>query len=458
MYNRREFIKIGGLGVAAYALMNTLEGTEVLTQASVSPRNTASACIFINLAGGPSHLDTFSVKQGPWTPSDWNIDTRNNITLPRRLFPNLLDRASQHLAIAHSVQGWWDASHPPAWYWLETAHDFDPDLVDERPALGTVVGMEYQTRRRPGDSLPGFVSLIGRPQAGSGFLEGPYAPFPILGHVGDQPDRLIAPAGLSLRCDRKLWDERFYDFYEAVCIGRPDVTRIFQYTEAERNAYGGTTFGDACLLARNLIAANQGTRFVYITFNDFVWDHHSDIYPTLRNLAPVLDQGLATLIQQLGSTPSREFPGHSVLDKTLVVAMGEFGRVPPSAYSTGTGLNEANGRDHYANVHFALFAGGGVRGGRNIGVLNADGSAIRDPGWWGAGYSRPAGPNIRMEDIGVTIYSALGINWTTEIKATPSGKVYQYIDGGPDTPYKEIRELFTSTSKSTRRAAFEIPV
>jgi hypothetical protein len=465
---RRDFIKMSGLGVAAYGLMPAFPESEVLAQASVTPRNSANACIFIKLAGAPSHMDTFSVKAGEWTPDDWNIDTVNNITLPRALFPNLLDRASQHLAIMHSVQAYVPV-HQVGQYWIDTSQDFNAGLAGERPALGAVVALEYEARRRPADVLPGFVALIGTPQGGNGFLNGSVAPFPIPGGNGQQAARLIGPAGvpglahprgpeaydelwgLMNRVDRENrtgsspWGKPvndYNDLYQSARRLSADraVSQLFQYTDAQRQAYGSKTFGDACLVARNLVAANKGTRFVHITFGG--WDHHNNVYQSLRNIAPTLDAGLAGLITELANTPSPEFPGRSLLDKTLIVVMGEFGRTPPSRYPSGT-VSARNGRDHYANVQFCAMAGGGVRGGKNIGVTNADGSVIMDPGWWGAGERRgPAGPNIRMEDIGVTIYSTLGINWTTERRDTPSRRVYQYINGGTNTYYREVRELF----------------
>jgi hypothetical protein len=192
---RGEFIKVGGLGVAAYGLINALSESEILAQASVTPRNTANACIFIKLAGAPSHMDTFSVREGDWTPDDWDIDTVNKITLPRGLFPNLLDRVSQHLAIMHSVQAYVPI-HTVAQYWLDTSQDFNASLAGERPALGAVVALEYQQRRRPTDVLPGFVTLIGSPVGGNGFLTGKVAPFPIPALNGQVPLRLIPSTGL----------------------------------------------------------------------------------------------------------------------------------------------------------------------------------------------------------------------------------------------------------------------
>src|SRR6266849_7900715 len=117
-------------------------------------------------------------------------------------------------------------------------------------------------------------------------------------------------------------------------------------------------------------------------------------------MGPQLDLALGNLVSDL-SQMSSAVPGQSLLDRTLIVAMGEFGRTPPTRYpGRPTGLNPNNGRDHYANVQVAFIAGGGVQGGRTIGETSADGSSIiRTDFAAGANRTLPqGGPNIRMED------------------------------------------------------------
>lgn len=468
-WSRRQFIQIGTAGVVGYALAQMKYPFETLAQANVVPLNTADACIFVKLAGAPSHLDTFDLKVGSWTPADFDPQTSGDITLPNRLFPRLL-QLTDKFSILRSVQAWVPV-HAIGQYWIDTSQDFNAGLAAERPALGAVVAMEYQNQRDPEDVLPGFVALIGTPAGGNGFLNGLVAPFPISGRAGQQPARLIPAAGVpglthprgeaafnrfynrlqdidaAHRGGQSPWGKAlddYNDFYNAAraMVYSPAVTEAFQYTDAEREPYGRTTFGDAMLVARNLIRANKGTRFVHVTFGG--WDMHANIYQgnaSLYNRCPVLDNGLAQLIQDLDALPSPRRPGKTLLETTLIVVMGEFGRTPPNLYDE-TGLSGRGGRDHYPYAQFSVIAGGGVIGGRVIGVTNQYGSSITDPGWSGRNRTGRAGPNIRMEDIGVTIYSALNINWTREIFETPSGRVYQYINGGPRTVYKEVRELF----------------
>ncbi|MBI1746707.1 MAG: DUF1501 domain-containing protein [Acidobacteria bacterium] len=468
--SRRRFIQLGGAGVAAYGLLDSTHQFEMLAQAEVTPMNTADAVIFIKLAGAPSHMDTFDIKEGAWTPADFDIQDNGDISLPNRLFPNLLKQADK-LSILRSVQAWVPV-HPIAQYWIDTSQDFNAALAPERPAVGAVMALEFQSQRSAEDVFPGFVALIGSPAVGNGFLNGLVAPFPIAGGNPQGAGRLVPAAGVSGLTHPRGQDdlERFYsrlleidaenrrgnppwgkplqdynDFFNAAkgMMYNPAVVEAFQYTDADREPYGKTTFGDAMLVARKMVEANKGTKFVHVTFTG--WDMHAGIYQgaaSLYNRCPVLDAGLGQLLLDMSNKPSPTRPGKTMLDTTLVVAMGEFGRTPPNRYGP-TGLSSRGGRDHYANVQFAVMAGGGVKGGRVIGKTDQYGAVITDPGWQYRTRGGQAGPYIRMEDIGVTMYSAMNINWTKEIFETPSRRVYQYISGGPNTVYKEVRELFT---------------
>ena len=470
-FSRRDFVRIGGGSVAAYALADGMRPFETVAQSSPPRLDTADACIFIKLAGAMSHMDTFSIKVGAWTPANFNVQTRNGITLSGLLFPNLLNQTNK-FSVIHSAQSWVPV-HPVAQYWLDTAQEFNAALALERPAMGAVVALEYQGQRRPGiDVFPGFVSLIAQPAVGNGFLNGLVAPFPIAGGAPQAAGRLIPVTGVpglthprgqaafnrfytnlsnldaANRGGASPWGttvNNYNDFFVAAkdMMYHQDVTQAFTYADAERANYGNTTFGDSLLVARNLVTADKGTRFVHVTFGG--WDMHANVYnPTLGLQARcnALDSGLARLLVDLNNTPSPTRPGQNMLQTTMIVMMGEFGRTPPNRYGP-TGLNAQNGRDHYANVQFAFVAGGGTRPSRNLGATDAFGSAItRTDFAGGAGRPLPVGPNVRMEDIAVTIYSALNIDWTKEIQDTPSRRVYQYVNGGPNTYYREVRELF----------------
>jgi uncharacterized protein (DUF1501 family) len=197
------------------------------------------------------------------------------------------------------------------------------------------------------------------------------------------------------------------------------VDGIFTFDAAERARYGNTGFGNACIAARRMLRANSGARFIQITQSD--WDHHDNIYtPNAGHWAAAkqFDPGLGALIADLKAD--------GLLSETLIVAMGEFGRVPGS-------LNAAGGRDHFGQQSI-LMAGGGVKGGRVIGSTDKTGITTLDPGW-----SR--GRDIRAEDVEATIYSALGIDYTQQL-ADPSGRGFQYVPFSEFDQYGPINELW----------------
>jgi uncharacterized protein (DUF1501 family) len=199
----------------------------------------------------------------------------------------------------------------------------------------------------------------------------------------------------------------------------PTVDNVFTFAAAERTRYGNSAFGNACITARNLLRAGLGTRFIQIAIGG--WDHHVNIYQanTLANVGKQFDTGLANLIADLKTD--------GLLDSTLIVAMGEFGR-------TVGPLNSQNGRDHFLQ-QAALFAGAGITGRRAIGATDATGGVTTEPGWSGG---RP----IKPEDIEATIYSALGIDWTTVRRDDPLGRGFEYVPTTEGLQFAPVDELW----------------
>jgi uncharacterized protein (DUF1501 family) len=199
-----------------------------------------------------------------------------------------------------------------------------------------------------------------------------------------------------------------------------NVDQIFTFDQNEKNRYGNNAFGNACITARNLIRADMGTRFIQISFGS--WDHHTNIYAPNAQLTPMakqFDGGLGTLIADLKSDGS--------FDQTLIVALGEFGRTtgPP---------NSNAGRDHGLQQS-VLFAGAGIRGGQAIGQTDPLGYDTIDPGWSAGRYARP-------EDIEATIYSAIGIDWTTTRHDDPLKRGFQYVPFDAVNNFGPINELW----------------
>jgi uncharacterized protein (DUF1501 family) len=206
----------------------------------------------------------------------------------------------------------------------------------------------------------------------------------------------------------------------------PAVTAAFRFTTDDQLRYGNSGFGNACVVARNLVTADLGTRYVMITLGG--WDNHQAIYQANAGVyrpARLLDAALGNLIADLAVTPGSN--GRSKLDETLIVAKGEFGR------TVGT-LTNQGGRDHYS-VHSALLAGGGVRGGQILGATTSDGRFIEKTGW-------SEDRAVAAEDIAATIYSALGINYTTVRRDDPLGRGFEYVPSTTEWRAAPLRELF----------------
>jgi uncharacterized protein (DUF1501 family) len=199
-----------------------------------------------------------------------------------------------------------------------------------------------------------------------------------------------------------------------------DVDRVFTFDQNQRAAYGNTGFGNACIAARNLLRARMGTRFVQISLGG--WDMHSNIYTAnagLQALTRTFDNGLGALLADLQSD--------GLLDETLVIAMGEFGR-------TIGAPNGQAGRDHFLQ-QAVLIAGARIRGNRAIGSTDSRGERTAEPGW-------SMDRDIRAEDIEATIYSALGIDWTTVRRDDPLGRGFEYVPTNQGIQYGPIRELW----------------
>ncbi len=433
--NRRSLIRAGAIGgmagLSLPALLRAAGETKLLGDAR------AKHVIFLHQWGGPSHIDTFDMKpdaadgiRGEFKPIASALPglpvTEH---LPR--FSTVIDRFAQVRSIHHKMR-----NHNSAGYYSLTGHA--PPVDDQRlrdspelfPAYGSTVA-----RLLPVDdpALPSFVSFPHTIRDGSvtpgqraSFLGKEYDPF----FVGQDPNdrgfrlpELSLPGSLSLE---RLGDRRallslidsqsrllensptaqgidsFYDRALAM-LASPQVKRAFDLSQEDdrtRDAYGRTTYGQSCLLARRLVEA--GVRFVTVYFSASIgsatsggWDTHGDNFNGLKKrLLPMTDQTVPTLIEDLES--------RGLLDETLVLWMGEFGRSPKV---TNTQQFGSDGRDHWPNCYTALLAGGGILGGAIHGASDKNGAyPARDP--------------VRPDDIAATLYWALGLDPHTEVRDT----------------------------------------
>ncbi len=452
MLTRREAFRIGGVSLGAYWFLPLLTQSNARAAVKTKPRGSARFCIFVMLDGGQSHVDAWDLKEGKWTPPNFDVkEVRPGVKWPVSLYPRLAKQLDK-VTLLRSVEAW-DSVHGRAQYYVQAAHALNPALQKEIPPVGSVVAMESAARRRPTDTLPPYVALnVTQSQAGlltSGFLPAAFSPFHIDTSVSlasykvdDESKKeferrwnLLKGFDSRLRNDSSLAAKAFKDYndhYEGAfrLVMDPRTAKLFELREDERKRYGSTITGDAAIIARNLVEADAGTNFIFLQQNG--WDHHKDIYSPMNHykLSRDLDAALANLIEDLSARKRKE--GHSLLDETMVICMGEFGRTPGE-------ITSLNGRDHYQYAFTSLFAGGGVKGGQIIGKTDEAGSKVVDSGW---GVKR----SVFMEDIACTIYSAMGIDWGKSIRETPSGREFYYIEPFATQAFiasREISALFT---------------
>jgi hypothetical protein len=322
--------------------------------------------------------------------------------------------------------------------WVQIGRNPASALAKISPHIGSVVSLELgQGSNKP---LPAFLALNSNPAAGAGYLPAEHAPFILAAGAGlpntthrDGTARFDARYGLLQDIDAQT---RYFDdigpgpgemaawnLRARLLMYNSNVDKIFTFDQNEKNRYGNTAFGNACITARNLVRADLGTRFIMISIGS--WDHHTNIYGStglngqLGPLSKQFDGGLGTLIADLKSD--------GLLDSTLIVAQGEFGR-------TVGAPNSNAGRDHFLQQS-ALFAGGRVRGGRALGATDAQGADTTDPGWGANRYVRP-------EDVEATIYSALGIDWTTTRHDDPLKRGFDYVPFDAAYNFRPIDELW----------------
>lgn len=444
--NRRQFIELGTKSAAAYALGDIFAGYELYGQEPVVPRNTAKVCIFVQMIGGPTHLETWDAKPGPWAPADFDVRSyTGGVTMSNRVFP-MISQHANNLVLLRSVEGW-EAAHDRAQYYVQTSYAKNPAFQRERPNIGAVVAHELGVNRPAAEVLPPFIGINATP-IGPGFLSAEFAPFNVasggngigtLNHPQGR-DRFLRRYSMlegldsTLRVnpyDKEMEDLGNFNKSARSLMYNDVVDAMFRFTTAERDRYGASGFGNACIVARNIVKADLGARFVTIMHGG--WDQHVGLFETanggnIYNLGRQFDMGLGTLINDLKATPAPAGRIGTLFDNTLVIAMGDFGRTPGN-------LNPRGGRDHYRNVQAALLAGGGARGPKAIGQTDATGARIVDFGW-------SQQRSIRMEDITATMYSALGINWTKTIGDTPSGRRYEYVQYASAGLYRPVDEIF----------------
>ncbi|HWB83110.1 MAG TPA: DUF1501 domain-containing protein [Bryobacteraceae bacterium] len=446
--SRRVFMRVGLTSFSGYCLTPMLMPVNAHAETPGKLRGEADACIFLFLRGGASQLDTFDLKEGHWTPPEFDARKIKGINIPYGLFPKISDQLDD-IVIARSVEAW-ESAHPRAVYYMQVGHAFSAAREKEMPSVGAVVSYEFLNKRKSSDYLPPYVALNFSNGSNGYLVEGgclpqqahplslatgtdlPFVVDPKEKETFDRRWKMLRELSGQQGVQASKTAEQWASYYDSAfkVMSSPEISKVLKIGPEDHQRYGASSLGDACVLARNLLDANAGTRYITICHNG--WDFHSNIFDKSQKsnhftLCKELDQAFPALIEDLKKlkTPS----GKSLFERTFLVCTGEFGR-------TGGDLTVNKGRDHNRGAQSVLFAGAGVKGGRAFGATDDQGWKVVKPEW-------EKKRSIYTEDILATIYSQLGIDWNKEITNTPSGRAFAYLDVAGSTDFVDVGEIPT---------------
>jgi len=439
---RRDFLHAGSLG----ALGLTLPGMFALNALGAVNPDKSVNCILLMLVGAPSQLDTWDMKpdapaeiRGPYKPIATNVP---GIQISE-IFPRMARHADKY-ALVRSVYHTAAAVHDTGHQMMQTGWLFQGGI--EYPNIGCVLSK----LKGPKGDVPPHVLMphpIGNTGGNmphgqtAGYLGKTYDPF-VLNADPSAPDfkvpDMLPPQYIAaVRVDRRrswrkvidqsvsyfeanqdarLMDATFSQAYTLMSSAKArEAFELGQEPDAVRDRYGRNRFGQGCLLARRLI--ERDVRFVTINmfetvFNEITWDIHgsapfSPISAYRDLLGPMFDNAYSSLLEDLEQ--------RGLLQNTLVLAMGEFGRTPK--------INPAGGRDHWPQCWSIVMAGGGVKGGQVVGASDEIGAAPQD---------RPVNP----AEVAATVYRLLGIDLELELPG-PQGRPLPVVVRGTE-PIMEL--------------------
>lgn len=423
--SRRDFLRVGALGPLGISLAGALSWKSALAaqttaEAAVRPAR-AKHVLLVYLGGGISHHDTFDPK--PDAVSEIRGKYKNiPSVLPGIHTGELIPKLAKSLDKVCLVRSGTHENdhHETATNWVLSGRFGSP--FGDHPSMGSIVAHEtgFVGKVPPYVAVPknpAFTWELGK----SAWLGGRYESFKA-GNPNDKSFKvrdLSCPAAVSpqiLERRRTLlgavdtlqrhiqgndqlatYDE--FALKAAEMVLSPEAQRAFDIDREDvktRDLYGRTEFGQSCLLARRLIEG--GVRFVTVNYGG--WDHHAKIFDNLDKKLPEFDTGLSALIGDMHE--------RGLMQETLLLVMGEFGRTPK--------INKDAGRDHWGRAGSMIFAGAGVRPGTVIGATDRNGAFVTE---------RP----VRPADVAFTVYDALGID-PRKILRTPEGRPVEILDQG----------------------------
>ncbi len=364
---RRHFMNHLAGSTAAASAAATLGGS-IYAHADEMKKNRKSA-IMLWMGGGPATIDIWDLKPGaptggPFLPISTTGDMQISEHMP------MMAQQMKHMSIVRSMSTR-EADHARGRYYMHTG--YVPNANIEHPSYGSVISHEV-FNQRPGLEIPPFVS-VGGASSGPGFLGMAWAPFSVTsnGRIRNldmklENNRLMQrmaalnmietgfanktrdlPAAEHAKVLKKTLDLMTSDQMEAF--------RVEKEPEEVKERYGTDNFGQGCLLARRLVEA--GVPFVEVDLGG--WDNHNGIHTILKDTKlPQLDRAMSALVEDLAQ--------RELLEDTVVIWMGEFGRTPR--------INQNAGRDHFARAWSCVVGGGNLNGGLAVGATSSDGQAV----------------------------------------------------------------------------------
>ena len=429
---RRDFLRVGSLGLLGINLSQYLRLKSVMAAAGVDveKKARAKAVILLLLEGGPSQVDTWDPKRN----SGFKAISTN---VPGIQVSELLPQTARHmekLALIRSMKTE-EIDHPEATHYLITGHRINPAM--QFPSVGSILTKELSPR----GSVPPYVvipelSELHQPYFKAAFAGAQYDPMvvPDPSKENFEIPNLSLPKSISRervahrRSFLEVVDHAYRSAMERVeyskmdtftdqalnMILSPEVRAAFDLSvesEKTKDAYGRHPFGQSVLLARRLVEA--GSRFVTAAgYGHSGWDTHSNNDKDLREkLMPHMDRALSTLLEDLRQK--------GLLESTIVLVSGEFGRTPH--------VNPANGRDHWPFCWSLALGGGGIQGGQVIGASDERGAQVAER-------------MVTMGDVFATIYKAFGIDWE-KTYMTPIGRPIKIANSIADKTGVPIQEL-----------------
>ncbi len=431
-FSRREVLGWGLAGALGVSFSGWLP--RLAAAAGQAAAKQGKSCILLWMNGGPSQTDTLDLKPGHANGGPFKeiATAAAGVKIVEHL-PGVAEQMKS-LAIIRSLSTK-EGEHGLATQLMMTGYPGQQAGV-RYPSLGSLMAKELGS---DDSDLPNFISLSPFRMVDAGFLGPNYAPLTVSGASDDPNTRAnlaledLAPPrdrgekALQSQFDILRFMEREFDKNDkadAVKAHRASYAKAMRMVESQgrkafqldeepaelRDAYGRNRFGQGCLLARRLV--ERGVAFVEVTLsgapgNVAGWDTHADNFNQVKALSQVLDPAWATLMKDLRD--------RGLLESTLVIWMGEFGRTPK--------INPNGGRDHFPLAWSVALGGAGIRGGQAIGKTSPDAMTVAD---------RP----VSVADLYATICAALGVDYKKE-NISPEGRPIPLVDRG-GAPIKEL--------------------